>query len=848
MTDLSFRLQLDAYVRTFVYDPVAKVYYIATTNQTVVSFNPVTHESHVVATFDANLGSMAMSSDGTHLLVGLMYPESLPSGDYVSTVYNIPLATADDTSTYVKWTRSGGIDDDYVVDRLATDAAGELLYATSFNVHVASDSGPAGEIHDLDTPGSPFPEAAWLFTSENGRYVLMEQNGGNISVYDSQTHSIIASGGVGGTSVGYSDISEAAGLIINRAYGALQVFDLSMHEVRDLTSILDSQSLQDVKFNVGGHQMLAWDDTAKIIQIYDTQNWNLIGSADVGVDFALDMVLSKDGHFLSLLVAQGLMTVDLFSRIQTSQTGTSGDDVFFGTQGQDTVDGGDGNDTFDFGTGFGVGLTVSLSNGPQDTSNGVDTLVNIENVRGGDQGDLIIGNDGGNRLEGSAGNDVLTGLGGNDILDGGTGTDVMAGGDGDDTYYVDGSDTVTEAAGAGNDTVYTSENFSLFGRAIENLILTGSDIINGTGNSSANTITGNSNNNSLSGESGADTLNGGGGDDRLDGGNGADIMAGGIGDDIYIVDNFSDSTSENAGEGTDTVITTKSWTLSADIEILQLNGSDNINATGNDLNNTLVGNSGNNVLDGGAGADVMTGHKGDDVYIVDNAGDTVVEAIGDGTDLVKSSVGFGLSGQHIENLTLTGADNINATGNSLTNSLIGNSGNNVLNGGVGADTMTGGLGDDSYVVDNAGDIVKELDGGGTDAVNASVTFTLAGQFIENLTLTGTSAINGTGNHLDNIIKGNNAANILNGGGGHDVLSGKGGADTFIFTAASGADTISDFSAVQNDSIDVSAYTHGTAHSTYITQVGSDTIVNLGHGNIITVQNTAMADVGAHMVW
>ena len=528
----------------------------------------------------------------------------------------------------------------------------------------------------------------------------------------------------------------------------------------------------------------------------------------VGANVVLQDSINHNGKYFTLITLDNINLRDLTpanvggyaldgSEGHTVVEGTTTNDQLFGSVGDDIMNGLDGNDVLS-------------------SSNGLDIL------------------NGGN------GDDILNGEAGNDTLDGGAGADTMAGGAGNDIYFVDSAlDIVVEGGGGGTDTIYASLAYSLVDRQVENLILRGADNIDATGNALSNHLTGNI---------GKNTLNGGDGNDVIDGGRGLDIMIGGLGDDTYIVDNFSDSVIENTGEGTDTVIATKSWTLSADIEILQLNGSDNIDATGNDLNNTLVGNSGNNVLDGGAGADVMSGHKGDDVYIVDNVGDTVVESSGNGTDLVKASVSFSLSGQHIENLTLTGADNINATGNSLGNILTGNGGNNVLNGGVGADVMAGRAGDDSYVVDNAGDIVKELDGGGTDAVNASVTFTLAGQFIENLTLTGTSAINGTGNHLDNIIKGNNAANILNGGSGHDVLSGKGGADIFVFTAASGADTISDFSAAQNDSIDVSAYTHGTAHSAYITQIGSDTIVNLGHGNIITVQNTAMADVGAHMVW
>ena len=121
----------------------------------------------------------------------------------------------------------------------------------------------------------------------------------------------------------------------------------------------------------------------------------------------------------------------------------------------------------------------------------------------------------------------------------------------------------------------------------------------------------------------------------------------------------------------------------------------------------------------------------------------MTEAASDGTDTVQAGVSYTL-GTNVENLTLTGTGNINATGNTLNNTLIGNAGDNVLSGGAGSDTMSGGAGNDIYVVDAAGDMVTEAASEGTDTVQASISYTL-GANVENLTLTGTGAINATGN-------------------------------------------------------------------------------------------------------
>jgi Ca2+-binding RTX toxin-like protein len=213
----------------------------------------------------------------------------------------------------------------------------------------------------------------------------------------------------------------------------------------------------------------------------------------------------------------------------------------------------------------------------------------------------------------------------------------------------------------------------------------------------------------------------------------------------------------------------------------------------------LIGTTGNDTINGKGGADVMTGLAGNDIYIVNTAGDEVVEAAGEGTDTVKSAVSYTLP-VHVENLVLTGAGSINGTGNGLDNTLTGNDASNVLNGKAGADKMSGRGSDDFYYVNNAGDKVAEAADAGTDTVRSSVTYTLP-KNVENLLLIGTAAINGTGNSLANRITGNGANNVLNGGPGNDTLIGAAGADRFLFknalNATTNVDRMTDFDVVDD---------------------------------------------------
>jgi Ca2+-binding RTX toxin-like protein len=456
-------------------------------------------------------------------------------------------------------------------------------------------------------------------------------------------------------------------------------------------------------------------------------------------------------------------------------TGNSGANMLDGWTGDDTINGGAGADTAQYSHANG-GVTVTLTNvvgghsgGLSSGADGVDTLIDIENILGSKLGDTLTGNSSANVLTGDAGNDTINGGAGNDTVLGGAGDDTMDGGAGVDILsYSDATAGVTvslaaaaaqNTGGSGLDTIVGFENL--------------------TGSAFGDTLTGSSAANTLIGGAGNDTVSGGLGDDLVQGGAGNDTMDGGAGgfDTLSYVDATAAVTVSLAvtaaqatgGGGTDTI-------------------SNFENLTGSKFNDNLTGDAGNNVLTGGLGNDVLNGGTGG-VDTASYADATAAVTVSLAIVGQQNTVGSGLD-------TLSNIDNL--IGSKYNDALTGDAGDNVLTGGLGNDVLNGGTGGvdtASYADATVGVTVNLAIVGQQNTVGAGLD-TLSN--IDNL----------TGSKLADTLTGDAANNVIVGGAGRDVMTGGGGNDRFSLLAATDSgvdaaksDVITDFNA--GDLIDLS---------------------------------------------
>ncbi|WP_457767983.1 hypothetical protein [Cyanobium sp. ULC084] len=528
--------------------------------------------------------------------------------------------------------------------------------------------------------------------------------------------------------------------------------------------------------------------------------------------------VSLSGYFYAYYNASNPYDNVNFSNIEQFRiTGTGVGDSIETGNGNDTILGGAGNDTInargginsiDGGEGFDTLAEANFS-----TATAAVTITNLSNSIVLPTGTWTV-----NNIEaftslstGSAadtiaftvrGNDNIITNGGNDTINAGLGIDNVDGGTNTDLLIVDYSNNnnggistaINDPSQVGlsgyfyayynASNPYDNVNFS----NIEQFRITGT----GVGDSIE---TGNGNDTILGG-AGNDTINARGGINSIDGGEGFDTLA---------EANFSTATAAVTitNLSNSIVLPTGTWTVNnieAFTSLSTGSAADTIAFTvrGND---TIATNGGNDTINAGLGIDNVDGGTGTgDLLIVNYSSNTYFNPFTSPTSGISMYFNdpalASLSGQitayystayAFDQVSFSNIERFQITGTAAKDIIFGGSGNDTLNGGLRADTLTGGNGSDIYVVDNVGDMVVEtnasLASGGADQVLSSVSYTLNDN-VENLTLTGVAAINGTGNTLANAIIGNSAANNLKGGA--DSLNGADGIDTL--TGGDGNDT------------------------------------------------------------
>jgi Ca2+-binding RTX toxin-like protein len=490
-----------------------------------------------------------------------------------------------------------------------------------------------------------------------------------------------------------------------------------------------------------------------------------------------EVMYSADGN-TTLIAGTGSDTIYGGSGTDVLQ-GSTGTTVFVAGSGNETIMGGSGINTYVFDSGFGnVVLQNTQANdtfifgagiGPADLtlsatffSNGSPALL----IQSGNGGQVII--EGG--LAGSisqftfADGTVLT-L--NQLMaQANTVSTTIVGVNGDLIFSAIGSDTLT--GGSGNDTIY--------------------------GWNGGNTMNAGTGNQILHSQSGNDTLTGGSGNDTLISAAGTDTLIGGTGNTTFSVNSNTDLIlAISTGSNTNTVESSVSYVLPANVQNLTGTGSADLTLAGNNLNNIITANNGNDTLIGG-GSDTLVGGTGYDTFIINNASD-VVQAQSTGNNTVLTSVDY-VAPANVQHLIGTGSADLTLTGSDINNVITANSGNDTLIAGSGIATFEGLTGSDTFVVNNSADVVRALYlGAHTNTVQSSVNYSLAysAQTVQNLRLTGSADLTASGNSLNNLITANNGNDTLTGGGGFDTLIGGTGLDTFVMGYGTGTDVVVDSS-------------------------------------------------------
>lgn len=437
------------------------------------------------------------------------------------------------------------------------------------------------------------------------------------------------------------------------------------------------------------------------------------------------------------------------------------------------------------------------------------------------------------------------------------GADTLVGTAGNDIFVVDHpADIIIEEENAGIDLVRSSVDFELraFGLSLENLTLTGTADLSGTGNGLDNVLTGNSGDNALNGAWGNDVIYGMAGDDTLQDTKGNDTLIGGTGNDVYYVDSPDDVVIERPGEGHDrinTSITFRMWAEAPEVEDLVLTGSGAIDGIGNGWDNHITGNGAANYLDGARGHDLLEGGGGADTLVGQSGADTLLGQAGDdvlyGDQVTGASTTYAAMAFRLYQATLARAPDANGYGYWTEQLADGANYFNVIAGFVHSPEFQatyGNLTDEAFVEMLYQNVLNRAsDASGKAVWMGYLEDGQSREFVVSHFAESPEFKQMMEAELARWTRALGPDDVLDPGAGNSTLSGGDLSDTFVFAPASdGTHVITDFESW--DTLDLRGFGYAdTADALAEFRQQGDDLVFQDAGVIVVLQDTNVEDLG-----